>query len=654
MKGDAEIFVSAGTEIGSAAQLAGAVAKVKLQTFFQPASQPPADQAISVDADDLIDNAAAKSLFTEHPLVEASNGPITVKFKSQFTIWNDQSRSYEALANTLVTLMKDPADNITVDAKSTGADGRYMGDLEASLMKRDLIFFSYDTTGKTFGSHEFDRDIETEPHLARLYLNGNHENTRVYRASEEVYPQYRDFIDALADNQDNEVYERDRGNGDVWDKSTMAVNYRYAFTFASQKGFLMRIRDSEKRYKDSSALPSNRFTLLLEGDSWLSYPPDGHGSVVQYSGDIYGQLDGLLSNQVEDPKLATYIRFPLQHHGDRIDQMFGGDSDDATRQWQFTREFLREYRIDAIVCSAGGNDFAEPAISHWLLKPDKLKDSPEIAKQLAKCFTDPTFDQTGSRGYFDPTRMSIQNLSADFQQEALRLMEKSFAILLNDHPWNQFVRSFQKPDLKWENLPGWKNLGPETQPVFEIGRKVVENIPEFTNYPDPDGGLPEQLLATVFDADRYRTRFEEVTNNWKIFLTAVKELQPGTPVFTHTYSYPFFSQEGTWVRKNKWLTGPWFKPRFEQAKISDYRIRFICLKAMLDNYKSCVLDVLKDSDEFQGMFNYVDVRADFKAPKWWADEMHLHSDGFEVIGAKLYNEIAKKYGYPLAAVPPTE
>src|SRR6185295_14982130 len=98
---------------------------------------------------------------------------------------------------------------------------------------------------------------------------------------------------------------------------------KYAFTFASQKGFLMRIRDSEKRYKDTSVLPSNRFTLLLEGDSWLSYPPDGGGLFIQYSGDIYGQLDDVLSKQVEDKKLATYIRFPLQHHGDRTDQMFG-------------------------------------------------------------------------------------------------------------------------------------------------------------------------------------------------------------------------------------------------------------------------------------------------------------------------------------------
>jgi|GEM_PF-4558606 len=642
MAGDAEIFVSAGTKLGSAIVGTTLLAQVKLQAFFQP--KGPAPPPVFVAADEVLDNAVPDALFAGHPLVQASNSPITVKFKSKFTIWNNKTRKYEALANTSVTLMRQPPDNITVDSQKTNADGKFADDFQAELMKRDMIFFSYDTTGQTIGNRTFDKDVETEPHLARLYLNSDHENEREYQASDAIYPRYRDFIDELAANSDNESYERDRGNAAKWDTSVSSAPVNYLFTFADQKGFLNRIRDSEDRYKDSEVVPSRRFSLLIEGDSWFSYPPDGHGLFIQYSGDIYGQLDGLLSKYVADPKLATYIRFPLQHHGDRADQMFAGDALDPTRQWHFTREFLREYKIDGIVCSAGGNDIAEPGISHWLLDPKQTNANPDIAKEFIRCFTDPVFDRTGGGGYFDPTKMDI--LSTEHREQAIRMMERSFAILLTDHPWNIFVRETQpqKSDVKWKDLPGWNELGAESQSPSEIGAKVATMNLEFTKFPDPKGDLPQKLLATVFDAERYKARFLEVAKNWRTLLTTVTELQPGTPVFAHTYCYPLFRQDGTTVQK-QWQTGPWFAPRFKQAGITDFRVRFLCLKAFLDNYKYCVLEVLKT--EFPGIFDYVDVRDKNASTERWADEMHLHSAGYKVIGERLYNKIAIKGGFPV-------
>lgn len=642
MAGDIEIFVSAGAPLGLAALTSPPLATLKLQTFFQPkdSSSPP----IVVAADDIIDNAVSESSFEGHPLVQASNGPVTIKFKSKFTVWNDQTRSYQPLANKIVTLMTAP-DSVTIDAMSTDSSGYFASDFTASLMKRDLIFFSYGTTGEKIGNHTFEKDIGTESHPARLYLNAAQENTHEYQASENIYAAYRTFIDELADNSDNEAFERDRGNGDTWDKSTSFTPKNYAFTFASQKGFLARIQDSEIRYKDEAIVPETRLTLLIEGDSWFSYPPDGRGVFVQYSGDIYGQLDGLLSTYLENKKapVATYIRFPLQHHGDRTDQMFGGDDLDTTRQWYFTRQFLREYKIDCVICSAGGNDLAEPGISHWLLKDSENK--PRIVQELVKCFTNDTFDRTGNGGYFDPTMMNI--LSADDRQQATLMMEKSFAILLNDHPWNKFARGQHSPApaVSWAQLQGWNALGAQSQSPSDIAKKVILNIPEFKKFPDPNGDLSQKLLAIVYDADRYKARFQQVTDNWRKLLTAVRETQPGTPVFTHTYCYPLFSEAPTSVLSS-WITGPWFAPRFKQAGITDYRIRFICMKAFLDNYVWCVLEVLKNDVEFHDMFDYVDVRAENSSAERWADEMHLHSDGYEVIATRLYNKIAGKLGYP--------
>jgi hypothetical protein len=134
-----------------------------------------------------------------------------------------------------------------------------------------------------------------------------------------------------------------------------------------------------------------------------------------------------------------------------------------------------------------------------------------------------------------------------------------------------------------------------------------------------------------------------VLNNWQVLLNFAKTLN--IPVITHTYGYPFFNEEATSVLGWEWKkrTGPWFKPRFEEARIVDRRIRRICLKAILDNFRWYVLEELTQPGHGFD-FEYVDVRDVNPAAGLWRDEMHLMPAGFKKIAEKIYQKIEQRFG----------
>jgi hypothetical protein len=650
MAGDAEIFVSAGAELGSTVLSSSNDAQVKLQAFFEG---NPTDLARAVEADDLIISGidglkpSAKALYKGHPLVQATDGNISIRFLSTFMIWDNVGEKYVPLDQKVVTLKKN--EGVGVDNATTTEEGKI--DLTVlSLMKRDMIYFEYEVLHETYGDRKFTEPIATERHRAGKHLEEGGKNNRVYLAKYAIYPKYRDFADGLAANADDEAFEDDRGNGDKDDnsKSNAAA---YLVTFASQKGRLMQIEDSEKSFREelekhyrqgNEGVPSTIFTLLVEGDSWLDYPP-------AYC-DIYGHLDSKLGLALARNK-KTYCRFPLQHHGDRSDQMFEGDPKDEQRQWHFASDFLREYKIKLVVCSSGGNDLAEPGIGHWLINPGigltKPNDSPLVAP-FKKCFTG-NFDANGNGGYFNPFKMVEVGLTDPEPSKAEGLMQESFAILLKNHPWNHYFHDktglneqTQKDladnlDAQFNAWLGGTQFGesnPNNQRLNEIG-KLVSALPDFTYPPDPNGDPGQKLLDAVFDSARYIARFEEVKTNWRVLLEATTERD--TFVITHTYCYPLFKQNPTTHYGRQ--TGPWFAPRFGQAKIEDLRIRCICMKALIDHYVSFILQPLKDSEEFKNTFDYVDLRKFNHDAIFWNDEMHLTTGGFGNAATAIFQKL---------------
>jgi hypothetical protein len=255
----------------------------------------------------------------------------------------------------------------------------------------------------------------------------------------------------------------------------------------------------------------------------------------------------------------------------------------------------------------------------------------------------------------------IAPLDVQEQLTAKQLMEKSFAALLKNHRWNFYLEGKTEAqmiagqrnefdlytDLDQQLIAISVDLG-ESDPdaqlsnMEEMGIKVIDNVPQIKTLPSPGGDEYSQLLATVFDVNRYMARLNSAIDNWKILLNKAKTLN--IPVISQTYCYPFFSEEATSVLGWEWnkRTGPWFKPRFEEARIIDRRIRRICLKAVLDNFKWYVLDELKKPvHEFD--FDYVDVRNVNPLMTLWRDEMHLKPNGFKKIAEAIYNKIEARF-----------
>jgi hypothetical protein len=225
-------------------------------------------------------------------------------------------------------------------------------------------------------------------------------------------------------------------------------------------------------------------------------------------------------------------------------------------------------------------------------------------------------------------------------------MAESFAILLKNHPWNHYVddntaldpnkvvalsNNLQTEFQSWIASTGgaFGESDPSKQVLNDIG-KLVSKLPDLTYPPDPNGDPGQKLLDAVYDRDRYMARFDKVKANWEVLLNAASE--HGIFVITHTYCYPLFKQNP--VTHYGRQTGPWFKPRFSQAKIADLRVRCICMKTMIDHYVSHILAPLKL--KFKDTFDYVNVRKSNSDALFWNDEMHLTTGGFGNVASAIF------------------
>ncbi|MET0621669.1 MAG: hypothetical protein ABW250_01680 [Pyrinomonadaceae bacterium] len=635
MDGDAEVYVEAGTALGEASIIPAAanapVARLTLAAFFDAAGSPP---SIEVAPEDLIDNALRPKLlllFTGHPLVKAVSGPVQIHFKSRFFIWDNTSgvQDYVPLANGQVTLLAGPnLSNLPslpfdtyVEAAPpffTDANG-FIDVIAPPLPSRALIRFRYATAGNTYGVRTYAEDVETNPHKARQYVDNLLVNTKEYRAKYEFFPKYKSFVNDLAEHGDDEQYGADRGNMEKYEKTIqpLALGAISGFIPAiTHRDMLKHIRQFEEGYKASVIPPKSKtLNILFEGDSWVNYP-------VAFN-DIYGHLDQFIWSKTKPD--VTYNRIPLQHFGDRSNQMFYAASPTDDRQWNYTRDALSEYKIDLIVISSGGNDVAEPGISNSAGKA-----------WVTDNFTD---------GYFDPF-LAQGTLSGADMDTAERLLKLSFSVMLKNHRWYSYfnpgvvlkdeaqMKAVLDPLLAALNQDfGPSNPQAQAGSLDEIGHKVIANFPDTFAL----GSNEDLLFKEVFDAAVFAQRFAAVKTNLSTLLDEAQNR--GIPVITHTYCYPLFSENPTsYFGEGDWrITGPWFAHRFREAKVLDRRIQKICLKVILDRF---VTDILQPLKAAYPLFNYVDVRRLNASTDTWRDEMHLRGGGFREVASKIYDAIA--------------
>src|SRR4029078_11406875 len=76
-----------------------------------------------------------------------------------------------------------------------------------------------------------------------------------------------------------------------------------------------------------------RLVLITEGDSWFSYP-----------------LNANIADHIE--MMSDFSRLRLEHNGDDAREIMGAGSD----QLRKLKYYLKNYPVDALLMSAGGND----------------------------------------------------------------------------------------------------------------------------------------------------------------------------------------------------------------------------------------------------------------------------------------------------------
>lgn len=662
----ADIFVTGGTPLGVGSPVTSTATSAPVAHVFLEASfEAPGAAAVAVAPEDLLDSAgtALRVLkYTGHPLLNKISEPIVIDFKSRFFIWDNTPavRDYQPLVGTVVELFQGPSIGLLADTgvadvslftATTGPDGRITPVLGVSVPARALIYFRYTTDATTVGTRTFHENIRTDAHKARVHLDWTGPtatNSRDYRAKYEIAPKYQDFTDELADHESDEKYLLDRGSMmlierslptshfNFWEDVEWAVSKPLLVVAFNERHYLKHIRRCEATYKaDTLPAAGTTFNVLFEGDSWLNYP-------FAFN-DVYGHLDEIIWSQLKSG--VTYNRIPLQHFGDRSDHMFVASPSSGTRQWDFSLDFLDEYKIDLIVVSAGGNDIAEPGIAN------------DAGSPFDTYFT---AGPAGLASHFNPfaadaSLVSSGGLDAAHMALAVTLMKRSFAGLLKNHRWFSYLNGTAQLDtatmsavlqpllnnvLSQNSLPqsafGTDDPLLQFDHLQDIGTNVI------ANFPDSIAPLSaeEALLQAVFDQAAIDQRYGTIKANWEIVLQ--EATGRGIPVITHSYGYPLFNEEATSVfglAKDR-RAGPWFTNRFEEALIADRRIRKMCLKLILDKFFTDILIPLKT---VYPSFDYVDTRRANTSTGDWRDEMHLHNAGFRRVAEALFDKVAGRF-----------
>jgi lysophospholipase L1-like esterase len=114
------------------------------------------------------------------------------------------------------------------------------------------------------------------------------------------------------------------------------------------------------------------------------------------------------------------------------------------------------------------------------------------------------------------------------------------------------------------------------------------------------------------------------------------------PIVTHGYDYPI--PDGRGFMGGWWkLPGPWLKPGFERKGHDDLAKNTALIGQLIDRFNT-MLAVVSALPEFAHV-HYLDLRGTLKHDatykKYWANELHPNSTGFDLVTKKFADVIDK-------------
>jgi len=143
----------------------------------------------------------------------------------------------------------------------------------------------------------------------------------------------------------------------------------------------------------------------------------------------------------------------------------------------------------------------------------------------------------------------------------------------------------------------------------------------------------------AFDVIVATGRFDDLRNAYALFLDTFHAAKPNVPILAHTYDYPrLIGSEAKLGLGNlgaaallKKSIGPWIGPYIEPVIPGGLPARRAFVKLLIDGFAERVLEPLKASARYGGMFDYVDLRGQLTRDDQWNDEMHPNEAGFHLL-----------------------
>ena len=144
--------------------------------------------------------------------------------------------------------------------------------------------------------------------------------------------------------------------------------------------------------------------------------------------------------------------------------------------------------------------------------------------------------------------------------------------------------------------------------------------------------------SECIEMDRLERKILEISLAYEELLDIRDYYSPDTIVMTHTYDYPYPSDQGAEFLGGLIKTKAWVKRFMDKAHI-EHSLQADVIKIFMDRMAEKILDIQERRDGFI----VVDTRKTLQGKKWWLNEIHPDSKGFKKIARKIYKRMKEEF-----------
>lgn len=137
---------------------------------------------------------------------------------------------------------------------------------------------------------------------------------------------------------------------------------------------------------------------------------------------------------------------------------------------------------------------------------------------------------------------------------------------------------------------------------------------------------------------KFREKMATIKYAYEELIALRDEVRPECIIMTHGYDFPYPSDRGARLFDAVEVSGPWIKPRMDEAGLTSARAQRRLAKEMLLQLNEMLRKLASKHDRFV----YLKATGLLRKEDW-LDEMHPTSEGFGKVAAKFRRELASRF-----------